>query len=472
MSTKRIGAREVRAQLVVAEPQAAARTLLETEPLTPAAQRIAQDQAGVPEVSASNRLLRGFRAAAALDSRFGTTLGKPEVAAVLAAAANTLSRQRARADAIRWALYSQPTLTPSAVDLLRADLAATLGAQQTRPSEPAVQDEDLASQRYGEHWDRSRNGEPFPDGVVDSDFVFRNYFHFLDVTALTRLLSETAAVSRLGDLMHRAKVAPVILADGSLATRTDDRLDLTWSGVAWQVDVQEDALCTTWVVRSQGEEANLEVDPRVASPDQAASAAKRVSWDHYFDGKAFRLQEFQGGFPVLSGFFAALAAGLGCSVDLAAIDVGAEKSRVTAEYLRGMHGGAGAVGLLSEIAATARRLDAIALGDDDLFISIADRMERTKEVDGVDEDIVLVEGRGPLLTYDNVASGASFAVELEALARGELVAHRFYYNDRAGVIRLDSAGNTALPISEIGIASFVFDMEWSLTELKKRIQRP
>jgi hypothetical protein len=149
-----------------------------------------------------------------------------------------------------------------------------------------------------------------------------------------------------------------------------------------------------------------------------------------------------------------------------------EKTNVTAEYLRRMGDeGQGAVKMLQEIAAMVPKLEDIALGDADLYIEIKPKHTATFWDDDKEEDRTktLVDKRGPLLTFHNAASGASFAVELDALKDGRLEAHRFYDGDPNGKVSLDRQGQPLGLIDSRGIESFVFELSWALSDLREMV---
>ena len=154
------------------------------------------------------------------------------------------------------------------------------------------------------------------------------------------------------------------------------------------------------------------------------------------------------------------------TISLMAAFADAKETTVIAE----LFARSGAVGVFQEIREAAGKLDEISLGDADLDISLSDRLTDTQwDWDGTTEhekQVTLLEGKGPLLTFENNASGLSWAVELRALDEGRLVIHSFYDGKALQRIDLDKNGRARKPCDKSPASSIAFSMLWARDEVR------
>jgi hypothetical protein len=347
---------------------------------------------------------------------------------------------------------------------------------------------------YSDRANRARAGEPFPDGVVDDNFVFTHYFGSLGKTMMRDLMKDFPILDQLAKLKGELRGGPKTI--GGVTVRLLD--DIEHAGkklTAFRSD-------GPYVVFGEGNEAlavSIDKDglyPKVSMHrfgDVTSSTLQdtetHLEWRpdfsnldlDNFDFDAFREQsakmppdgfDLDGtpdveGFAKLGRWLDALYADGANQAKISAGDVAAERTRVTAEYLARMGSGSGAVAMFQEIASLVPAFDDIALGDADLYIEIADKLTDTYYDDNDDEQTrTLIKGKGPLLTFRNAASGASFAVQLDALKHGRLEVDRFYDGASTGRVSLDAEMKAMSPIDPAGIRSFVFEIDWALADLR------
>ncbi len=350
---------------------------------------------------------------------------------------------------------------------------------------------------YSDRADRARDGDPFPDGVVDKDFVFRNYFEGAARRQVSRLVAQYPVFEQLKRLEAELRNGcEVIVGEGtSVSLKPEAEVDgkkLTlfraeppflcfqtgnevllvsaelsdfWTRISLNAfrdisknDARDREMNLAWLF--------VGVEPRGDAERQAYIAKEKR--------RGVRLE----GDPDVESFAKLVAhldrlyAGGAHQADIldASAAIERDKTAVTAELLRRMAGGLGAVGILRQVAEWVPQLPPLALGDADLYIKLEDQLKDTTSDDDDNEiERTLVEGQGPLLTFKNVASGASFAVLLEPLAEGRLEVERFYDAAPVNRISLDAEGKAQAPIREDGIASFVFELEWAFEELRQMI---
>ncbi len=89
------------------------------------------------------------------------------------------------------------------------------------------------------------------------------------------------------------------------------------------------------------------------------------------------------------------------------------------------------------------------LGDADMTISIAAKLKNSGKV--------VTKGEGPLLIFDNHASGATIGVSIDALNEGRLKAFTAYEGKHVGTYELDAAGKSVEPTG----AGFTSSIAWN-----------
>lgn len=326
------------------------------------------------------------------------------------------------------------------------DRLAKLGDRALTPAEvealpPLVKDayqQAVRSAIYSDRYERALR-DPFPDGVVDLDFVFKRHLNFIDLEVAERIIKD--GKTDLGQELQK------LIGRGPKRARPMDGLSVSVEKSPKGKDgkpldgleLQDGPFL---VVRGEGkavfanysrlmerlEIRTTEGDSRYAS--SALTYEVRSIFERFGDripGRELRPQSAE---QKIVARFQNGAADLESLVWVArAVRGGAPKAQE--ELLAARRAKSEVLGRLTvagkwidhyrEMAALVKAHGEQSLGDADHTLLIADRMERTSYDDRDQERTeVVVAGHGPLFIVQEHAGEVSHAVSLDALDRGEL----------------------------------------------------
>lgn len=362
---------------------------------------------------------------------------------------------------------------------------------------------------YHERSEKASDGDPFPDGVVDAELAFNNYLDYCAYNHIKYLNDRFPIRDHVRALFSVIKSEePIYLDDGTKVYLMNVRTEETKKTVPYYDDhpiidgtkIQVYSSDGPYVVFQNGDEVLFVPNLLYSICHLHLREADRIQkWSTSTAFITFSDQSFYSKEP--AGFWALAKREFGLAQYASVASVAKalaymdkmfsknpstelilsviekfeqEATEVIAEYLKRMD----AVGKFQRIAQLVPEFEDIALGDSDLYIKIANRFVRTykqwnsetEEFDG-QKTIVLLENQGPLLTFYNVASGASFAVRLDELEKGRLDVYRFHDDEPNGHILLNEDGIAQGPIKDWGISSFVFYIDWAFEDLTKMYEK-
>lgn len=320
-----------------------------------------------------------------------------------------------------------------------------------------------ASFRWKEQYSRDYAGaldEPFPGGRVDHHLFFERYLPMVRKRGMLRLIEEGDVLARLRTFAERSgkqdEAVTVSFGGRTVVARAkEEGLEVTGrSGVAIEYEVQS-------------------VHERLRAMARKLPAATRSVLGR--DEKRTESQNINDRFGRGSDHEDMLTLALGLDAELGGgersarlQEIGADITRVHDEACGEYFERTKAVEALREIAANMKELGEQSLGDADLDLALSKRLvQTTYDDDDEEKQVVLVRGRGPLLTMENNASGAAWAIHLDPLARGELVVSAFNGREPSGTVRVGADGKVESMADFRSLYGLTFDIEWAKHELRE-----
>lgn len=373
---------------------------------------------------------------------------------------------------------------------------------------------------YHDRHERAAAGDPFPDDTVCSEFAFDGYLEYLCYEAVKLMVDKHGLKENLIKLHDAVSKGPITLSDGTVIEMNAGDADghivvdpVQNAKFKYSGSISIFRSHAPYVTFTKGKEMVI-VGYKAPTIDKTTNTkfldifsptlhvhyckdwTKRYpnSWENHVE---FRDQSFYSKSPgegfwamakrdfYMDGSCAYAFMRLTVCLDdmfnkprarkrIEAIEIDSKITEVAAEYLKRMD----AANKLQRIRELVPQFDHIALGDADLYIEIVNKFTRTTYVyDDEDEckgerevELTLLEGEGPLLTFYNSASGAAWAVVLKELDKGRIDIYRYYDDVMHSRVRTWKNGKARGPISEWGITSFIFEIEWAIRDLEEMLK--
>jgi hypothetical protein len=337
------------------------------------------------------------------------------------------------------------------------------------------------SERYSKAYDLALE-QPFPGGIVDHQLFFSRHLPMVRKRGMLALIEEGSILDRLAKVDAQLAKGPITLdggveiskkssngAESQIWIKTPDRtLVVEHSSRGFSLGAGYDKV--TYESQSIFERlaATHKDLPEALKRELARDEPKRSESEKIND-RFQRGEDIPGALLLATVLDKAAGDGtLSGKLESIAAEAMKKHDQVAGEYLVRMKTQAA----LSEIAAKIEKHGEQCIGDADLTIALSDKLTVTT-YDDDDKEIqrVLVEGRGPLLTFENHASGASFAVELDPLKKGELMIHTFSDDDApSGKVAIDASGKVSSMAEYRSLYGTSFDIQWAKETLAEELK--